>query len=164
MFIEILSSILYVAVWRQTLSWPKRKNCFCFFTRITLSFASLISQPPPLTCRHSSLSPPSLILDESLGRHWLSYFSFILSMPPSLLVDLSQLHNLSLTFLFNQVINTKFHLDSSVPNIAWESLHCFTSHCLLDIQKFGIGCSYCILKWFSKSLRQRVASFWSSYF
>ena len=67
-------SILQGDIWGETLSWPKRKNCSCFFTRIALSFVSLILQFPPFT---TPPFLPSLILDESLELQCLSYFSFI---------------------------------------------------------------------------------------
>lgn len=46
-------------------------------------------------------SPPLLILDEQLRRPYLSYFPLTSSMPPSLLVALTQLNSVSLTSLFN---------------------------------------------------------------
>ena len=77
---------------------PKEKWSMLFFPRPARAFVSLfytLLHPPASTLPSLLL----LILDEQLGQPYLSYFSLTSSVPPSLLADLIQLHNISLTFL-----------------------------------------------------------------
>ena len=102
---------------------PKEKWSMLFFPRPTRALVSLfytLLHPPAST----PPSLPLLILDEQLGRPYLSYFSLTSSVPPSSLADLIQLHNISLTFI-PLLLSYRRSVPSlpSMSTAAWEPLY-----------------------------------------
>lgn len=100
-------------LWGDKLYSPQKEKLLLFFQRITPFFVSIITTSTT-TCQHSLLSTPAHS-GGAMRTLLPELFSSYITNAPSIAVDLSQLNNLFWAFLFNPVINTQFHLHSSIP-------------------------------------------------